>query len=137
MFNTGTSIHSGLLVFRAADSKRSTMAPTVVDATSRPENWTTAAEQYQDNVGRMTAYGVTRLVQIVNGVHPFDNQSQVLDIGTGSGAVLQKIYAVAPQVPHLIAGDISPASTSKTNQVRSVLTARQCYSKWTHSGCPM
>ena len=68
--------------------------------------WTTTAPTYSSNVGRTSALSASRLVQLTDGVSPITDDSLVLDVGAGTGAVT---FALASHFSrtNIIATDIS------------------------------
>lgn len=76
-------------------------------ALARPHQpWTTTAPTYSSNVGRSSALSASRLLQLTHILSSITNQSLVLDVGTGTGAVT---FAIASRFPktNITATDIS------------------------------
>ena len=70
------------------------------------EAWTTTAPTYSSNVGRTSALSASRLVQLIDGKSPIADDSLVLDVGAGTGAVT---FALASRFSrtNIVATDIS------------------------------
>ena len=70
--------------------------------------WSSTAPSYCSKVGRTSALGASRLVELLNNQCPISINSKVLDNGAGAGAVT---LAVASNFPgaHVVATDISPS----------------------------
>ncbi|QIW99509.1 hypothetical protein AMS68_005027 [Peltaster fructicola] len=74
---------------------------------TRPAGWDEISERYQGLVGRMTLHGTTRIVEYVNTVAPFQEDSYVLDVGAGGGSVEIVIRERAPAGTKILATDIA------------------------------
>ena len=58
-----------------------------VVASSR-QLWTTTAITYSSNVGRTSGLSASRLLQLTDSLFPITNDSLLLDVGAGTGAVI-------------------------------------------------
>ena len=91
--------------------------------------WTTTAPTYSSNVGRTSALSASRLVQLIDGKSPITDDSLVLDVGAGTGAVT---FALASRFSrtNIVATDISKSmldsitAASFVNVQTRVLDAR-------------
>lgn len=75
---------------------------------SSAESWSNASASYAERVGRMCRYAADHLVQEAHTTHAFSPQdSYVLDVGTGAGAVPESIISSFPGI-RMLATDIAP-----------------------------
>ena len=75
---------------------------------SSAESWSTASASYAERVGRMSRHAADHLVQEAHTIRAFSPQdSYVLDIGTGTGAVPESITESFPGI-RILATDIAP-----------------------------
>lgn len=82
------------------------------------KSWSTASASYAERVGSMCRHGADRLVQEAHTMHAFSTQdSYVLDIGTGAGAIPESITESFPGV-RILATDISPGMIATVDQKR-------------------
>lgn len=85
---------------------------------SSAESWSTASASYAERVGRMSRHAVDRLVQEAHTIHAFSTQdSYVLDIGTGAGAVPASITKSFPGI-RILATDISPGMIEAVDKLQ-------------------
>lgn len=82
-----------------------------------PEAWTTASSAYQERIGRMTMHGTARIVEYINAMAPFQDDSLVLDVGTGAGSLPIKIKEQAPAATKILATDISPGMLKQVDSL--------------------
>ena len=86
----------------------SIMSNDLAPLNSSAESWSTASASYAERVGRMCRHAADRLVQEAHTIHAFSTQdSYVLDIGTGAGAVPESITESFPGI-RILATDIAP-----------------------------
>lgn len=80
----------------------------VAPLNSSAELWSAASASYAERVGRMCRHAADHLVHEAHTIHAFSTQdSYVLDIGTGAGAVPESITKSFPGI-RILATDIAP-----------------------------
>ena len=89
--------------------------PHPVVASSR-QLWTTTAPTYSSNVGRTSALSASRLLQLTDSVSPITNDSLVLDVGAGTGAVALALASGFPNT-RIVATDISASMLENISEV--------------------
>ena len=86
--------------------------------------WTNTAPTYSSNVGRTSALSASRLIQLTDGLSPITNDSLVLDVGAGTGAVTLALASRFSKTK-IIATDISASMLEKISQANCPnITAR-------------
>jgi len=73
---------------------------------TRPEQWVAAAANYQAVIGKCTAHGTRRLIDIVHGLVPFTSKSYALDVGAGAGSLTFVVHGKNAET-RILATDIA------------------------------
>ncbi|KAL9087141.1 MAG: hypothetical protein Q9165_006792 [Trypethelium subeluteriae] len=115
---------------------------------SSDANWSKSAANYSGNVGRTSTLSAARLCELADKLRPLSSSSvdtQVLDVGAGTGAVTLTIASQAPSTSVLatdLAGPMLENISSKnlSNVKTQVVDARQLVqelgtSRFTHVFC--
>lgn len=86
----------------------SVLSNNVPPLNSSAQSWSTASASYAERVGRMCCYAADHVIQEAPIIHGFSAQnSYVLDVGTGTGAVPESIINSFPGI-RILATDIAP-----------------------------
>ncbi|KAF2765431.1 DUF676-domain-containing protein [Teratosphaeria nubilosa] len=131
--------HDQMLLLLAADQRMGNMSSRRSSSnTIQPDklDWTSAAAQYQDDVGKCTALGTRELINEIDARRPFSAPGIcVLDVGTGAGAIVMAVKDKAPEA-RILATDISPGMIKEVEAlgIPDVVTGR--YDAVTLSGLP-
>ncbi|CZR50407.1 uncharacterized protein PAC_00279 [Phialocephala subalpina] len=84
---------------------------------AEPERWDTAAEKYNDAVGRSSRFGADRLIAMADALQSLNAPSaHAIDLGAGTGSVTHLLADKYPSLP-ILATDISPGML---NQLMSI-----------------
>lgn len=76
-------------------------------STYHPDQWSSAAETYDEKVGRMDRSAVSRLIDRVEKQHPFTSSSYAVDLGSGTGSITIELSTRHPLLK-IAAVDIAP-----------------------------
>ncbi|KAK8203398.1 hypothetical protein M8818_005289 [Zalaria obscura] len=102
---------------------------------TKQESWTHASEGYQQRIGACTVHGTARLVEIINELSPFTEDSYVLDNGAGTGSILIKVKEKSPATK-ILATDISPGMLERVDALKLPNVSTQVEDASTLAGLP-